>query len=445
MSKIEREKMKNLKKRDLLMIGLMIFSLFFGAGNLIFPPMIGKQAGTNMITAMLFFGITAIVFPILGVVAVSKFDGLKKLSARVDSVFSIIFTVATCLAIGPALAIPRAGVVPFEIAISPYLPKDFSVKLALFVYTTIFFAVVYWISLSPNKLLERIGKITSPIFLILILMLFIGTFIKPMGHYTAPVSQYAANFGIKGFLDGYLTLDALAGLNYGLVVSIVIKEKKIIEEKRIAKIVILTGILAGIILLTIYMMLAHVGATSAEVFKNTKNGAEILTNVARYSYGNFGAVLLAAIFTIACLNISVGLVISLSQYFHTLVKKVSYKAWATIWVVWSYLLANMGLNKIMEYSVPVLLAIYPASLVLIILGLMDEKIKGNSLIYKITIYPTVIISIVNTFDNIKIKIPFVTELVQKLPLYSLNLGWVSVAFVCFIISLFIVKFQKIKK
>ncbi len=436
--------MEKLKKKELVMIGIMIFSLFFGAGNLIFPPIIGKQSGTNMFTVMLFFSITAIIFPVLGIIAVAKSDGLKKLSNRVDHVFSIIFTTAVYLAIGPALAMPRAGTVPFEIAISPYLPEGTGVKLVLFIYTTAFFGIVYWLSLSPHKLLDRISKITSPAFLVLVFMLFIGTFIKPMGGYIQPEELYAKNFGLQGFLDGYLTLDALAGLNYGLVVVYVIKSKIGSEDKKLTKTVAITGIVAGVMLFAVYMMLAHVGAASASMFPQTKNGAEILTRAIRYSYGNFGAVLLAFMFIIACLNIGVGLTISLSQYFNSLIKKVPYKVWATIWAFWSYVLANLGFQKIMEYSIPVLLAIYPASLVLIILALLDKQIKSNKIIYRATVYPTVMISIINTLEKINIKIPILTEFTQKLPLQSADLGWVSVALIFFIISFGLVKLRKVE-
>ena len=416
-----------------------MFSIFFGAGNLIFPPIIGKQAGTNVVTTMLFFSITAIIFPILGVVAVAKSNGLRNLANRVDPIFSIIFTIATYLAIGPALAMPRAGTLPFEIAISPYIPANVPKGLILFIYTTVFFGVVYWLSLSPNKLLERISKITSPIFLVLILMLFVGTFLKPMGEYMPPEPLYAKNMGLQGFLDGYLTLDALAGLNYGLVVVYVIKQKNVLEESKIAKIVISTGIFAGILLFVVYMMLAHVGASSISKFPNTSNGAEILADVMKYLYGNFGAVLLACMFTVACLNIGVGLTTSLSQYFHSMVKRVPYKVWATIWVIWSYMLANLGLNKIMEYSVPVLLAIYPASLVLIVLALIDKYIKGSSTVYRFVIYPTVVISIIHTLDKINIEIPLASSLVKKLPLQSADLGWLSAAGICFVIGFIISK------
>ena len=428
-----------MKKKELLMIGLMVFSVFFGAGNLIFPPIIGKQAGTNVVTTMLFFSITAIIFPILGVVAVAKSNGLRNLANRVDPIFSIIFTIATYLAIGPALAMPRAGTLPFEIAISPYIPANVPKGLILFIYTTVFFGVVYWLSLSPNKLLERISKITSPIFLVLIFMLFVGTFLKPMGGYMPPEPLYAKNMGLQGFLDGYLTLDALAGLNYGLVVVYVIKQKNVLEESKIAKIVISTGIFAGILLFVVYMMLAHVGASSISKFPNTSNGAEILADVMKYLYGNFGAVLLACMFTVACLNIGVGLTTSLSQYFHSMVRRVPYKVWATIWVLWSYMLANLGLNKIMEYSVPVLLAIYPASLVLIVLALLDKYIKGSSTVYRFAIYPTVVISIIHTLDKINIEIPMASSLVKKLPLQSADLGWLSAAGICFVIGFIISK------
>ena len=428
-----------MKKKELLMIGLIVFSVFFGAGNLIFPPIIGKQAGTNVVTTMLFFSITAIIFPILGVVAVAKSNGLRNLANRVDPIFSIIFTIATYLAIGPALAMPRAGTLPFEIAISPYIPANVPKGLILFIYTTVFFGVVYWLSLSPNKLLERISKITSPIFLVLILMLFVGTFLKPMGGYMPPEPLYAKNMGLQGFLDGYLTLDALAGLNYGLVVVYVIKQKNVLEESKIAKIVISTGIFAGILLFVVYMMLAHVGASSISKFPNTSNGAEILADVMKYLYGNFGAVLLACMFTVACLNIGVGLTTSLSQYFHSMVRRVPYKVWATIWVLWSYMLANLGLNKIMEYSVPVLLAIYPASLVLIVLALLDKYIKGSSTVYRFAIYPTVVISIIHTLDKINIEIPLASSLVKKLPLQSADLGWLSAAGICFVIGFIISK------
>ncbi len=434
--------METIRKKEMMMITLMIFSLFFGAGNLIFPPIIGKEAGSNTVTTMMFFALTAIVFPILAVVAVSQSDGLKNLAARVDPVFSIIFTIAVYLSIGPALAIPRAGSVPFEIAVAPYLSSDISLRLALFVYTTIFFLLVYWLSLNPGKLLGRIGKITAPVFLILICMLFIGTFIKPMGMYMPPVGKYKEILGIQGFIDGYMTLDAIAGLNYGLVVVFVIKSKNIHDKGKISRIVMQTGIGAGLLLFIIYMMLAHIGASSASLFPATKNGAEILSLVANFSYGRFGAVLLAGIFTIACLNIGVGLTTSISQYFSTLVKGVSYKMWVSVWVICSYLLANMGLNSIMAYSVPVLQAIYPASLVLIVLALADKYIKGSSIVYRSVIYPVIIVSILNILEMKGISVPLLTEGIKKLPLYRLSLGWISVAAAAFAISYVFLKFRK---
>ena len=429
-------KILKLKKMDMLTISLLTFSLFFGAGNLMFPPMLGKEAGTNLLTTMFYFSITAIIFPILAVIAVTRYGGLKKLAERVDSTFALIFTIAAYLAIGPALAIPRAGTLPFEIAVVPYLSEG-NMKIGLLVYSFVFFLIVYWFSLSPNKLLDRIGKILSPAFLLLVILLFIGTFIKPLGAYAQPMEKYSVFYGVHGFLDGYMTLDVLAGLNYGLVVAYIIKDKGVNKPEDVENIIVRTGFLSGIFLFIVYMMLAHIGAITGNIFPESQNGIEILSFVSKHIYGKLGFVLLSGMFTIACLNIGIGLITSISQYFQQLIPKISYKIWATFWTVLSFLIANMGLKKIMEYSVPVLLAIYPSGIVLVILSFLDKKIGKSKIVYSMTIYPTLIVSIINTFDKINITVPVFSELTKKLPLYALDLPWVTVSIVSFIIGIIV--------
>lgn len=433
--------MKKLTKLELLTIGLLTFSLFFGAGNLMFPSMLGKEAGTNLVTTMLYFSITAVVFPILGVIVVTRFDGLKNLASRVDRVFALVFTISAYLAIGPALAAPRAGVLPFEIIFAPMLPEN-KIRMGLLIYTTVFFAVVYWFSLSPNKLLDRLGKILCPAFLLLVILMFLGTFIKPLGSYAMPVEKYKPLYGVQGFLDGYLTLDILAGLNYGLVVAYVIKEMGIKNEKKVDKIVKKTGFVSGLILFLVYGMLAHIGGITGKVYPESTTGIEILTFVSKHVFGQFGFIILSTMFTIACLNIGIALTTSISQYFYQLINKIPYKIWVTFWTILTFIIANLGLKKIMSYSVPVLLAIYPPAIVLVFLALIDKKIKGSKIIYLLSIYPTLVVSIVNTLDKIEIKIPIITEIIEKLPLYKLDLGWVCVFVVFFVIGIIIEKLNK---
>lgn len=416
--------MKKLSKKDLVLIGLMLFSLFFGAGNLIFPPFLGQLAGTNTWIAMATFFITAVGFPVLGVVAVAKSGGLTNLAKRVNPVFAAIFTVLIYLSIGPCLGIPRAGSLPFEMVVAPYLSQTISKPLALLLYTAIFFSVAYWLSLSPTKLVDRMGKILTPTLLLLILVMFVGAFFKPLGDYGAATAEYLTSPLVKGFLDGYMTMDTIAALNFGIVIAVAIKSKGIEDEKAVVSGTIKAGLIAGALLIIIYSLLAHLGAMSGGKFGNTENGAQTLTNVTTYIFGKPGAVLLAAIFTLACLTTCVGLITSCSQYFASLTNRITYKNWVRILSISSMTLANMGLTKILTISVPVLLAIYPISIMLIVLAMLDNLFKESSMVYSLTILFTGIVSVVEALDQVGMKLGFVTSLCSGLPLYAEGLGWV---------------------
>ncbi|MCY6485037.1 branched-chain amino acid transport system II carrier protein [Clostridium aestuarii] len=416
--------MKNLSKKDLLLIGLMLFSLFFGAGNLIFPPFLGQAAGSQTWVAMASFFITAVGFPILGVVAVAKSGGLAKLAKRVNPIFAGVFTVLIYLSIGPCLGIPRAGSLPFEMMVAPYLPETISKTLALLGFTLVFFTVAYWLSLSPTKLVNRMGKVLTPSLLLLILVMFVGALVKPLGGYGAPTEAYVTSPFVKGFLEGYLTMDTIAALNFGIVIALAIKSKGVKDEKVVVSTTIKAGMIAGALLVLIYSILAHLGATSGGRFGGTQNGAQTLTNVTTYIFGKPGAVLLAVIFTLACLTTSVGLITSCSQYFSTLTNKIAYKGWVRILALSSMTLANMGLTKILAISVPVLNAIYPIAIMLIVLAMLDNLFKQSSMVYGLTILFTGVVSIVDSLGQVGIKLGFVTNLCSGLPLYAKGLGWV---------------------
>lgn len=416
--------MKKLAKKDLLFIGLMLFSLFFGAGNLIFPPFLGQAAGTKTWVAMAAFFITAVGFPILGVIAVARSSGLNNLAKRVNPVFAGIFTVLIYLSIGPGLGIPRAGSLPFEMAVAPYLPQSISNTIALFIFTCVFFMVAYWLSLSPAKLVNRMGKVLTPTLLLLILIMFIGSLCRPLGNYGPALGNYGTSPFVHGFLDGYLTMDTIAALNFGIVIALAIKSKGVEDKKVLISTSIKAGMIAGSLLVLIYSILAHLGAASGGRFGGTENGAQTLTNVTTYIFGKPGAVLLALIFTLACLTTSVGLITSCSQYFSTLTKKISYKNWVRIITLSSMILANMGLTKILAVSVPILNAIYPIAIMLIVLAMLDNLFKGNSLVYGLTILFTGVISIVDALGQVGIELKLVTNLCSGLPLYGEGLGWV---------------------
>ena len=424
-----------LGKRNLTLVSFMLFSLFFGAGNLIFPPFLGQNAGSNTVSAWLGFLITAVLLPVMAVVVVAKFDGLEKLSRRVNPIFAMIFTIAIYLSIGPGLGIPRAASVPFEMAIAPYLPEGFNFGLMMLLYSFIFFSIALWLALSPSKLVTRIGKVMTPSLLILITALFICFLIKGNASVASPQPAYATSPFVTGFLEGYNTMDAIAGLNFGLVIATTLNTLRVTEKKDVIHYTILGGIFAGTILAAIYGILSYLGMQSSNVYSLQENGAWTLRCIVHQVFGEGGAILLAVIFTLACLTTCVGLITSISQYFSTLTKKLSYKAWAIIITVFSFAVCNQGLNTILSISVPVLNIVYPVAIVLMVMGLCDKWLQNNKFIYPVVIFGVSIISVIYAVDKLVELGSFSTFLKTYLPLYDIGLGWVLVAVVLTVVSL----------
>lgn len=413
----------------------MLFSLFFGAGNLIFPPFLGQNAGYQTGLSMLGFLITAVILPVLGVIVVAQFDGLDCLGKQVGKHFSLIFTLLIYLSIGPGLGIPRAASVPFEMAVAPYLPDGVNISFFMLLYSLIFFLIALWLCLNPGKLLDRIGNILTPTLLFLLVFLFISYLLK--GEYSVANAQiaYQASPFLKGFTEGYNTMDTIAALNFGLVISTTLASLGLKEKKDRINHTIYAGILAGLILSCVYIMLAYMGMGSSNIYIIQENGAWTLRSIVYQLFNETGAILLATIFTLACLTTCVGLINSISQYFSYLFKKISYQKWVYIIVTFSFLICNLGLNTILTISIPVLNAIYPISIVLILLGLSHRYWKDNRYIYPIIIYSTAIISILYALDKAEFPLGIIHHIISNLPLYDLGFGWISISLLALIISL----------
>lgn len=415
---------RKLTKSEFISLSIMLFGLFFGAGNLIFPPMLGYNSGNKTLISFIFFTLTAIIFPVLGVITVSKTNGLQNLSRRVHPLFALIFTVIIYLSIGPGLGIPRAGVVPFEMAIFQYLPKGFDANISRLIYTLVFFSIAYYVSLTPNKLVKRSGKILTPILLFLILILFLGILFKNPNNVGLPKGDYIKSPAVVGFVEGYNTLDAIAALNFGFVISLTLRKFNISGEKDIVRYSIKSGILAGIILLIIYAILSYIGMVLSGSNITFENGAQILSYISESLFGNFGVALVILIFTLACLTTSIGLIVSISEYFATLTKGINEKAWVGIITLFSFVISNFGLNTILSISVPVLQIVYPFSLVIIVLGLIHDKFKFSRSTYVVSAIITFAISILTMLVNYGVELPFLTKIIKSLPFYSVGLNWV---------------------
>ena len=411
-----------LKGKSLLLVGLTLFSMFFGAGNLIFPPGIAAQAGTATWPAFLGLAVSAVGLPVLGVVAVARSGGLDTLCSRVHPVFSIAFTIAAYLAIGPCLAIPRTATTSFEMAVPPFAGPDAPLSLFRLIYSLVFFAAALLIALRPEKLTDRLGRILCPVLVALIVATFAGCLVNPLSGYGAVSGDYASHPVVTGFLEGYHTMDTIAALAFGIVIAVNIRARGVDEDGAVVRGTIRSGIIAGVMLLLVYAMLAHIGALSVGAVPNPADGAAALTNVVALLFGPWGNALLAGIFIIACFNVCVGLISSCGEYFHGLCPRLSYRGWAALFALVSMLLANAGLSQILAFSIPVLNVIYPAAIVLILLSFAHRWIEGRPAVYPAAVLSTAAASILLEIRRLT-GLPLLSPL-SALPLAELSLGWV---------------------
>lgn len=428
---------QKLSIQNTLLIGFTLFSMFFGAGNLIFPPFLGAQAGTMTWRAMAGFLTSAVGLPVLGVAAVAVSGGLPRLAGRVSPGFSRCFTLLIYLSIGPCLAIPRTASTSYEMTILPLLSelqvnlgrsfgfRGFTVNTwAQFGYSALFFLIAMAVAFRPEKLTECLGKILCPALLVLIAVIFTGCLIWPMGPYQSPEPFYSQGAAVRGFLEGYQTMDTIAALNFGIIIAMNIQAKGVDQEGAVVRETIKAGIAAGILMTAVYSALAHIGAPVGDSVGAGANGARILTYVAGSLFGKAGKVILGIIFFIACLNTCIGLLSCCSEYFTTLVPRIGYRAWVVIFALISLGISSAGLDRILTFSVPVLGAIYPAAIVLILLAFLEPVLGRFRRVYPWTVALTGIVSIVYALEQAGIFLPVVGGIISFLPGYGAGLGWI---------------------
>lgn len=424
---------KTLSKKDTLTIGLMLFALFFGAGNMIFPPALGQEAGTNVWTATFGFLITGVGLPLLAVIAVSRTNGdFTEIAKRAHPIFGIFFTIILYLAIGPFFGIPRTGTVAFEIGVTPFLSeglKESSFSLAA--YTVVFFGITLWLALNPSKMVNRVGNILTPLLLGVLALLVIKSLVTPMGDFHAPQERYMQSPFIKGFIDGYLTMDTIAALVFGIVVITSIKEKGITDQKALASVCVKAGLIAAAGLVIVYMFLSYIGASSTEAIGIKENGGAILTAVATHLFGPFGTIILGLAITFACLTTSVGLTTACGEYFAKVIPSMSYKTIVVFLTGFSTVIANIGLTQLISISIPILVFVYPLAIILVVLSFREFS-------REVYVLPLIVSSIVSLMDSLKafgIIIDWIERPFQAyLPFYNDGAGWIVPAAIAAIIG-----------
>lgn len=427
-------------------VGFMLFAMFFGAGNLIFPPELGFNSGEFFVLAIIGFVLTGVGLPLLGVVvgSISK-DGYRESLKAVHPAFAIVLLVAIYLTIGPFFAIPRTATTAYEMGVVPFLDSPGGASLLIF--SVIYFIIIFALSYSPKSLVDSIGKFLTPLLLISMLLLIITAIAMYISNPANPaqgdfVTGESSPFTI-GFTEGYLTMDAIAAIAFSMLILNSIRNLGISNRKDLLYGTIKSAGLAAIMLAVIYIAVGWLGnrvdlggAEAGEQF----GGTFLLTFIADDAYGTFGAVLLGTIVLLACMTTAAGLVVSVSQYFNSIIPKVPYKVFVTIFTLISLGLANQGLNTVIETSVPVLSILYPIAMTSVFLLILTFFVPSPRLSLQIPVTLVIITSIIAVIHrNGWLDMSFI----EVLPLFSSEFEWLPLLVVGYIIG-YLIGYKKEK-
>ena len=423
------------KTKDVLLTGFALFAMLFGAGNLIFPPMLGYETSSSWIPTMLAFIITGVGFPFLGILSVSiAGNGIKDFANRVSPTFSKIFAIISILAIGPMLAIPRTGATAYEIT---FLHNGMNNTIYKYIYLICYFGIVILFSLRASKVIERVGKILTPILLLLLFLIivkgifFSGLSIKP--------DIYPHAFK-KGFLEGYQTMDTIASIAYAGIILKAIKNGRDLTQKQEFSFLIKAGLVAILSLALIYGGFALVGAKMHSVLV-TNDKIELLVKTTSYLLGNYGNLVLAICVAGACLTTAIGLVATVGEFFSS-ITSFKYEKIVIFTVIISFLLSILGVESIIRISVPILVFIYPVMISLIILNLFGKHIK-NDYVYKGVVLFTGIIGLIESLASIGITNTYTNSVLEILPFSDYGLTWLFPGLIGYI--LFSLMFRKVQR
>ena len=441
---------RKLTAKEYIVLASMLFGLFFGAGNLIFPVYMGQQAGANLWPAIVGLCLTGVGLPLLGVAAMgmSQSEGCFDMGCRVGRGYSYFFTCALYLSIGPLFAIPRTATVSFSVGILPLLPSEYETP-ALCIFSALFFLVVLYFSLRPSGILTWVGKVLNPLFLLFLSILLAAALLHPMGDPAAlePIGAYAeqsaAQSFFQGFLEGYNTLDALAALAFGIVLINAIRGLGLQSPQAISGSTVKAGCLSTALMAVIYCLLTVVGAQSRAVYGLSTDGGEALYQIGTHYFGTLGGVLLGITVTFACLKTAIGLITSCATTFTELFpRSLSYRAYTVVFCLFSFGVANFGLSRIISLSTPVLMFLYPLTITLVLLCLTGRWFQYDRRVF----LPVTALTAVAAFlDFLKALPAGVQSLLHAevlldaadayLPFFSIGMGWVLPACIGLVIGL----------
>lgn len=421
---------KSLKATDILALGFMTFAFFLGAGNIIFPPQAGQQAGDHLIPAMLGFLSTGVTLPLVAIIAVAVAGGWKGMTRDLPSKVATLLAVMIFIVIGPAFAAPRAGLVAYEMGVKPFITDAGQLSLTLF--SIAFFAIALFLSRSRGNLIDLVGKVLTPILFLALIVLAVSVVMDPQDAIEAAKGDYVDMPFLKGFVEGYNTLDAVAALLFGMVIVDTVRDKGVTDEAETRKYLIMAGLIAAAGLAFVYVSLFYLGATSVNIAANATNGGDILAIYVAALFGPAGQVMLSLIVLLACLTTVVGLISACADYFSSLTSW-SYEKWVTVLSVICCVVANVGLNQLIVLSLPALFALYPIAMALVILTFIRRWLPNPKLTYRVVMLVALSFSMI---DAAKVA-GFDVSAFRVIPLFDYGMAWALPTSIALVITYFV--------
>lgn len=420
------------KNKDIIIIGFALFSMFFGAGNLIFPPFIGMTSGSNWLVSFLGFVLADVGIILLSINAVARAGSFQDVVGKAGKKFGITLEIIMMLCLGPILVIPRTAATTFEMSVSPLSSSVNSV-----VFSVLFFGLTFALTIKPTKVMDIIGKFLTPILLLALGLLIIKGIVSPLGELNTTNND---NLFVNGLTQGYQTMDALGigGVTALIMTSFI--SKGYTNKKENISMTLKSASIAGCGLVLVYGGLAYLGATVSTMYDASISQTALLVNITNSLLGKSGIILLGIIVAFACLTTSIGLTSVTAKYFEDVSnKKLKYSHLVAFICIFSSIASNLGVDKIISIAAPILTIIYPVSILLVVMSTFSNYFS-KAAVFKCSAYATLFISFLNVLDSLGLQISFI----HKLPLHSLGFNWVIPAIIGGLVGKFIIK-DKVKE
>lgn len=428
--------MKKLSLLDIILLGITNFALYVGAGNIIFPPILGLLAGSNTVIAAVGFLITGVGLPVIAAIALAKVSGrLNLITLPIGVKCGLAASVVCYLCIGPLYAIPRTATVSYALTVTPFVEEDKYLPY----YSAAYFIFAALVALYPSRILDTLGKVLSPVKIISLIVLIVAGAVLIPGEGSAPQGEFVHASFSQGIINGYLTLDTLASLAFGIVIVDAIRTRGIEDNKSIVKYACISGSLAGLGMMTIYIGLFNLGYHSYALTPTAENGAEVLSAYVNFAFGAGGSFFLALVICVACVVTAIGLICACSSYFSK-ITGIEYRTYVFIIAIFGAVISNLGLTHLIKLSVPILIAIYPMFIVLV----FGSFISGFLNSPRQVIAPTAALSLIFGFNDALESLglsPLPEAVKTMLPMYKDCLSWLIP---CLVFAVLLMVYDRLK-